>query len=297
MPAPTRAALDARLTDVEARVTALELGLAAPIEPRPRAPFYAHLPYGAGIGATDWAAMTRERIEAGWATGAFLYSGGAFTWGPAWDAFVEEFPVECDLFLSPKSLAGLDTFLGRFPQSFRDRMVIAYYQEPEDNHTTPAARADFRAKVTEAAAIVRPHGVRNAVEVQSWTLVGPAHGGTDALLDMIPPESVDVVGWSAFNWTGNDVGEGYVGAAAAFMAEHLPGIGWGAASVGWSVPQGTPAGDPLRATRATHASNALAAATAAGAEHLSWYDVPVGNSDRDFGVDPELLPVLVAASA
>lgn len=293
MPAPTRAELHRRLSAVEEH-----LGLAAPviIRPPPRAPFYAHLPYGPGIGSVDWAAMTRERIDVGWATGAFLYSGGAMVWGPAWDAFVEEFPEGCDLYLSPKSIAGLDAFLGNFPPVFLDRMVFAYFQEPEDNHTTPAKRADFRAKVTEAAAVVRPYGVRNSVEVQSWTLVGPAHGGADALAEIIPPEAVDVVGWSAFNFSGKDVGAAYVDAAATFMAEHLPGVPWGAASVGWSVPRGTPGDSPLRVARATYAANCLAAATAAGAEHLSWYDVPNDARGYECSVDDQLLPVLLAAA-
>lgn len=282
--------LDRQLADAEARVTALES--AGPGS----GPVYAHLPYGPGIGADDWAAMTRERIDAGWATGAFIYYPGALDWGPEWDAFVEEFPEGVDLMVSPKALneAALIDFLNRLPQVLRDRMVIAYFQEPEDNHMTPAARAAFRAKVIRFDELTEPYGVDNGVQMQTY-VIGPsqAHGGNQAIIDMVPANSIDFFGWSVFEFNGNDSGAGHINRAGAFMDTNYPGIDWGATSLGFSVPQGTPVNSPVRAERAEFVDNTLVAMEANSADASSWYDVPVGNENRDFGVDVPLLPVLV----
>lgn len=284
--------VDRELGAAEVRITLLED--AGPLG----GPVYAHLPYGPGIGATDWAAMTRERIEAGWATGAFIYygPGDPLAWGPEWEAFVEEFPEGVDLMVSPKTLdeAALIDFLERLPQVLRDRMVIAYFQEPEDNHTTPAARAEFRATVIRYDELTEPYGVANGVQMQTY-VIGPtqAHGGDQAVLDMVPAGNIDFFGWSLFDFNGNDSGPGHVGRAEAFMDDHYTGIDWGITSLGFSVPQGTAAGHALRTERAQHVDNTLVAMEAASLEASSWYDVPVGNENRDFGVDAYLLPVLV----
>lgn len=284
--------LDRQMDGAEAQLTILEGS--GPTS----GPVYAHLPYGPGIGATDWAAMTRDRIDAGWATGAFIYygPGNPLAWGPEWDAFVEEFPEGVDLMVSPKALneADLIDFLDRLPQVLRDRMVIAYFQEPEDNHTTPAARAEFRAKVIRYDEITEPYGVANGVQMQTY-VIGPtqAHGGDQAIIDMVPADSIDFFGWSVFEFNGNDSGAGHINRARAFMDTNYPGIDWGATSLGFSVPQGTPAKGPLRVGRAEFVDNTLVAMEANSADASSWYDVPVGNENRDFGVDVPLLPVLV----
>lgn len=282
--------LDRQMDGAEAQLTILEGS--GPTS----GPVYAHLPYGPGIGATDWAAMTRDRIDAGWATGAFIYYSGALDWGPEWDAFVEEFPEGVDLMVSPKALneAALIDFLDRLPQVLRDRMVIAYFQEPEDNHTTPAARAAFRAKVIRFDELTEPYGVANGVQMQTY-VIGPtqSHGGDQAIIDMVPAENIDFFGWSLFDFNGNDSGPGHVARAEAFMDDHYTGIDWGITSLGFSVPQGTAAGHALRTERAQHVDNTLVAMEAASLEASSWYDVPVGNENRDFGVDAYLLPVLV----
>ncbi len=281
--------LELRMVAVEARVGDLEVaGQAAE-------PVYAHLPYGPGISRTDWPALTRERIEDGWATGAFLYYNGALQWGPEWDSYVAEFPKGVDLMVSPKALneAALIDFLNRLPQVFRDRLVIAYYQEPEDNHLTAAARAQFRATVVRFDELTEPYGVSNGVQMQTY-VIGPAqaHGGNQTIIDMVPADNVDFFGWSLFEFNGNDSGAGHVTRAEAFMADHYAGIDWGITSLGFSVPQGTPAGSPLRAARAQHVENAMTAIGTESADASSWYDVPAGNSNRDFAVDGQLLPVL-----
>jgi hypothetical protein len=284
--------LDREMTSVEARITTLESAL-------PSKPIYAHLPYGPGIGATDWAALTRERIDAGWATGAFIYYPGALDWGPEWDAFVEEFPEGVDLMVSPKALneAALIDFLDRLPQVLRDRMVIAYFQEPEDNHTTPAARAAFRAKVIRFDELTEPYGVDNGVQMQTYVISNAqAHGGDQAIIDMVPAENVDFFGWSLFDFNGNNVGPQYVADAQEFMADHYAGIDWGITSLGFSVPAGTGPNHRLRIERAQNAENTLDAMETTSSSASSWYDVSGDSRGYDCGVDAHLLPVLVAAA-
>ncbi len=283
--------LDRQLTDAEARVTVLESALSKPT--------YAHLPYGPGIGATDWAALTRERIDAGWATGAFIYDSGALAWGPEWDAFVKEFPEGVDLMVSPKALneAALIDFLDRLPQVLRDRMVIAYFQEPEDNHTTPSARAAFRAKVIRFDEITEPYGVANGVQMQTYVISNAqAHGGDQAIIDMVPAANVDFFGWSLFDFNGNNVGPQYVADAQEFMADHYAGIDWGITSLGFSVPAGTGPNHPLRIERAQNAENTFDAMETTSSSASSWYDVSGDSRGYDCGVDARLLPVLVAAA-
>lgn len=259
-------------------------------------PVYAHLPYGPGIGRVDWPELTRERIELGWATGAFLYYSGALQWGPEWDAYVAEFPKGVDLMVSPKVLdeAALIDFLDRLPVAFRKRMVIAYYQEPEDNHTTAAERADFRDTVERVDELTQPYGVANGVQMQTYVISdAQAHGGDQAILDLVPAEHVDFFGWSLFDFNGNDVGPDYVEDAEAFMADHYAGIDWGITSLGFSVPAGTPASDPLRVNRAEIAENTLDAMESSSSSASSWYDVSTDSRGYDCGVDAHLLPVLL----
>lgn len=259
-------------------------------------PVYAHLPYGAGIGKVDWPELTRERIELGWATGAFLYYSGALQWGPEWDAYVAEFPKGVDLMVSPKVLDedALIDFLDRLPFAFRQRMVIAYYQEPEDNHTTAAERAEFRETVERFDELTEPYGVANGVQMQTYVISdAQAHGGDQAVLDLVPAEHVDFFGWSLFDFNGNDVGPEYVEDAEAFMADHYPRIDWGITSLGFSVPAGTPLNDPLRVNRAEIAENTFEAMESSSSSASSWYDVSTDSRGYDCGVDSHLLPVLL----
>lgn len=271
-----------------------------PIDPPPttQQAVFCHLPwltpdFSGGYTRWDWPQQIQERIDAGWATGAFLYSSGKFTFDDAWQNLVDAFPEGVDLYLSPKSIVGLREFLEQFPEVWRKRITFAYFQEPEDNHTTAAKRSEFRQKVVEAGEICRSVGVKNSVELSSWTLVGPAHGGEDALAEMIPPEAIDLIGWSLFRFQPADV-INQIKVIAEYQNRVWPGVPWGGASIGISVPVNTPADSTLRADRAAAAKASCESLMEHGATHGSWYDVanPATPDRGDHRVDAQLLPVL-----
>jgi hypothetical protein len=267
-------------------------------EPPPRYTFLTHLPLS--LGRAQQAAAIRERINAGWASGAFLYEdpGTVLAWSAGWQAIADEFADDgCDLVVSPKNVDPdrLDDWCARWPEAIRERMVLAYWQEPEDDFATADKRATFRTRVAECAAVVRPHGIRNGVHLQSYALSAyPDYPhGPDVVADFIDATAVDHVGWSMFEFNGHDSGVTQTLRVASFM-ERFPEIPWSFDAVGFSVPIG--AGEDARNNRAVNVAHAYDAIMATGAQGLAWYDVLSQDKKRDYLVDVPLAPVLATAA-
>jgi hypothetical protein len=146
-------------------------------------------------------------------------------------------------------------------------------------------------QVWSHAARLNPYGIRNAVEVQEWTL-NPANtndwAGAENLAEMIPPGHIDIASWSIFQFNLNDTAAAMVARIVAFMDEYLPGIPWDAASCGWSVPIGATA--QQRQTRANQVTNLITEVLANDSKGFSWYDVLNTNLNRDFTVTETGVP-------
>jgi len=262
-------------------------------------PVYAHMP-------DPTAVEIKKRIDAGWATGAFLYykaTDDPFGWTSRWDDLEETFPNGVDLFVSPKNFttASLTDWAERLSPAQRAKTVFAYWQEPEENFTTDAERAAFRAKVVQAADIVQPFGIRNGIELQAWTLNEgnkTEWGGADNFKAFFPADTskLDYVGISLYDYHQNFSGAKQLKPVKVLLNRNLPHAEWGPLASGWSVPAGTPQGAPIRAERAAAAADGFAWAKKYGADSYGWFDFPAWDGTKDYAVDgdPALLAVLTA---
>lgn len=259
-------------------------------------PVYAHM-------ESPTPAEIAKRIDAGWATGAFLYynTKTTFGWSSQWDDLEAAFPAGIDLFVSPKKFTAesLTNWAQKLSPAQRAKTIFAYWQEPEDNHTTDAARADFRAKVALAADILQPLGIRNGIEMQAWTLNAnnnQAWGGKANFKAFLPDDrsDLDYVGISLYDYHQNFSGKTQLKPVKNLLNNQVPDAGWGPVASGWSVPTGTSSGDAIRAERAAAAADGFAYARSVGADAYGWFDFPGWDGTKDYGVtgDAALLGIL-----
>lgn len=270
-------------------------------EPEPPAPagpgfaFIAHMPenkanyWGAGLD-------TRE-----WADGAFVYYPGPWghselKWDQYWEDIVSRFPNGLHTVVSPKTLdeAALIDFCERLPEAWRHKMVYAFYQEPEDNFTTDAEIAAFRAKVKRAGQIVRPFGIRNAVELQEWSL-NPANktypSGMINTGRFVDPDDIDHISWSIYEKNLKNRSQEMVGRIKQFM-DLYPTLTWDMSATGVAVPVGTPQDDAKRNTRAAIVSDFLTLAkNDPRCTGFGWFDFEAWSGTLDYKVDAPLRAV------
>lgn len=248
------------------------------------------------------AAEIKERVDLGWATGAFLYypERETFGWGQQWQNIAATFPDGVDLFVSPKTWtkASLTEWCERLSPAQRRRTIFAHWQEPEDNFTTDAARAHFRDRVVQAAAIVQPFGIRNGIHLQSWTLNDANTNGWAGRANFkafIPHDAsaVDVVGISLYDEHQHYSGPDQLRPVHTLLQREVPDAAWAPVASGWSVPSGTGAGSPLRVERALAAADGLKYARQHDASAYGWFDF-ANWEGRDYAVagDPALLAML-----
>lgn len=257
--------------------------------------FIAHMPEGRG---EYWGAGLDTRL---WADGSFVYYPGPWghselKWDQYWADVVARFPNGLHTVVSPKTLdeAALTDFCERLPQAWRSKMVYAFYQEPEDNFTTEAQIASFRANVKRAGEIVRPYGIRNAVELQEWSL-NPSNSaypsGMDNTARFVDPADIDHISWSLYEKNLKNRSAEMVGRVKAFM-DRFPTLTWDMSATGVAVPVGTPQGDAKRTTRANIVKDFLALAKGdPRCTGFGWFDFPAWSGTLDYAVDPELRAV------
>lgn len=265
-----------------------------PEDPPVASPDFAFTAHSPNAKASYWNSI----IDREWADGAFIYYPGpwgksALEWDSYWEAAVAAHPEGLHTVVSPKVLdeAKLEQFCRNLPQAWREKMIYAYYQEPEDNHTTEAQIADFRAKVKRAGEIVRPYGIRNAVELQEWSL-DPNNktypSGNANTARFVDPADVDHISWSIYEKNLKNRSAVMIGRITEFM-NLFPKLTWDMSATGVAVPVGTPAGDPKRAARAAIVADFLAYAKAdPRCIGFGWFDFPAWVGTLDYGVDPEL---------
>ena len=259
---------------------------------------YAHMPENK---TQFWGTGLESRP---WATGAFVYYPGPWghselRWDEYWADVVARFPDGLDVVVSPKVIDDkkLKDFCERLPQAWRDRMIFAFYQEPEDNFTTEEQIAGFRSNVKRAGQIVRPYGIRNAVELQEWSL-NPANkaypSGMKNTARFVDPADVDHISWSVYEKNLKDRSQEMVGRIKQFMGL-FPTLTWDMSATGVAVPVGTPQGDSKRETRARITRNLIdLAMTDPRCTGFGWFDFPEWGGTLDYKTDQPLADVFSA---
>lgn len=238
------------------------------------------------------------RHEEGWATGFYTYWPGDLKWNSGWERFVEENPEGIPVVGSPKGVnpTSVHNFLDPLPQAWRDQWIMAYYQEPEDNFTTPAQREVFRERVAAMADLVRPYGVKNAVHLQEWT-INPYNnqpwGGEENLAQFINAEDLDYISWSLYPAEGKSMKPG-IDRIKAFSEKYAPGVPWGITAAGSPVDGSAPIGGPARDLRAQLVEEAAQYTAEVGGDAFGWFDFDEYNPGRDQLVskDPALQEVM-----
>lgn len=243
------------------------------------------------------------RRAEGWASAFYTYWPSNVQWNGEWDAFVDRHPEGIPVVGSPKSVdpGHVRNFLDNLPQTWREQFTMAYYQEPEEDFTTPASRAQFRQDVSEMADLVRPYGVKNAVHLQEWTInpYNDKHwGGEQALSEFFNAEDVDYISWSIFPAEGRSMRPG-IDRIKEFSEEHAPGVPWGITAAGSPVDSSAPIGGAARAERADIVLDAARYTAQVGGDAFGWFDHDEYNPGRDQLVakDPALQMALTQASA
>lgn len=242
------------------------------------------------------------RRAQGWASAFYTYWPGDIRWNNEWRNFVERHPEGIPVLGSPKGVnpANVTEFMDNLPQAWRDQWIMAYYQEPEDNFTTPAARTQFRERVGQMADLVRPYGVKNAVHLQEWT-INPYNNhdwaGEEALAEFFEVEDIDYISWSLYPAEGNSMRPG-INRIKAFSETYAPGIPWGITAAGSPVQGSAPIGGQAREQRAEIVLDAAQYTAEVGGQAFGWFDFDEYNPGRDQLVskDPALRSVMSQAS-
>lgn len=262
--------------------------------PRPKEPEVMPLYVSPAPDSGTYLESFQARRDDGWATGLYMYWPGDMEWTAEWSSLVTENWQGIPVVGSPKSVnpASVHGFLSCLPQSWRDQWIAAYYQEPEDDFTTPAERAVFRERVSALADMVRPYGVRNAVHLQEWT-INPSNekpwAGENNLSQFINVEDIDYLSWSLYTEEGESMRPG-IDRIEAFSEKYAPGIPWGITASASPVKGPAPIGGTDRALRAQIAEDGARYTVEAGGKSFGWFDWNEYRPGRDNLVakDPEL---------
>ena len=225
------------------------------------------------------------RRGAGWGTAFYTYWPGEMRWNGQWADFVARHPEGIPVLGSPKgtNASNVRGFLDELPTAWRDKWIMAYHQEPEDNFTSSAQRAEFRRSVAKMADLVRPYGVRNAVHLQEWTInpYNNHHWGTEeALAEFFDAEDIDYLSWSLYPAEGKSMKPG-IDRIKAFSEKYAPGVPWGITAAGSPVPGSAPIGGSARAERAQIVREAADYTAEVGGQAFGWFDFDEFNPGRD----------------
>jgi hypothetical protein len=100
-----------------------------------------------------------------------------------WISFKENDPALVDRFLASK------------PATVTQRIVATHFHEPEDNVTTDAAKAAYRATWQKIGPIIRKHAMIPALIVMKYTLNTSSGRNWK---DDCPEGAVDLLGWDSY---------------------------------------------------------------------------------------------------
>lgn len=210
--------------------------------------------------------------------GWVAYSGSSIGWSGQMASVASgraNYPV--NLQVSPKAVVASDirAICNNLPVAWRPGFRWAYYQEPEDNHTTPAQIADYKAKVSQAATIFREYSWASAPWLELaeyWASTNPAHTA-----EFIPDNPNDYGGvlWSFFEY-GENISmprlQSKVNTVANFMSTYAPGKPWEIMASCYTM-KNPPFNAQQRNNQATWLSESFHRLRAAGCTGWAWYNV------------------------
>ncbi len=174
--------------------------------------------------------------------------------------------------------AQVQTFLSGHPSTMT--CYATYFHEPEDNFTSAAQKAAYRASWDLYAPAIRAANCKPTLILMKWSL-NPKSGRD--WHDWFPVGDVDVLAFDAYNAMAK---KGTYGDAARYLAPiiaaqaetHLP---WALTELGSDVPAGTASTD-----RADWAHRvAVAAAADPNFLFADWWDVLSKDGSRDYRLD------------
>ncbi len=174
--------------------------------------------------------------------------------------------------------AQVQTFLSSRPGGMT--CYATYFHEPEDNFTTAAQKAAYRAAWDGYAPAIRDAGCKPTLILMKWSL-NPKSGRD--WHDWFPTGDVDVLAFDAYNTRAK---QGTYGIPANYLAPilaastetHLP---WALTELGSDIPAGTTSDD-----RAAWAHGVAVAAEADPSFLFAdWWDVLSKDGSRDYQLD------------
>ena len=207
-----------------------------------------------------------------WVTGPATYnieSNGDLKWGPYWDAMAKAYPDSLDVLTMASGMqpASLETWLNTIPKGWR--VVVSNGQELEDNLTTAAQIADFKARNKDLAAVLAKHGLALAAEWQEWYL-NPANGSAKGQAAKMTSDDIGIHLWSILTHTQSLQFKAQVDRVKGWMDTNAKGKPWGIASGGSALSYSAPT-DTQRTKALTWVQGMFPYARQQGAQYLAYY--------------------------
>lgn len=249
-------------------------------------------------GGESWSASAVRTLGYGY-NGVVRYFSGAASWDAQLSAIAAARPGALYLQVTAKthSDSGLDAILKAAPAAWT--VTYNYFQEPEDNLTTAAQQAAYRAAYTSAAAVCRTNGARLPwVEWQEWT-TDPLNGNGWNLANFTPPAG-DFGGvlWSLFEYGEKDRLTAQVARIQAAMAQYAPGKPWALMAGGYTLEPATgPFTTAQKNAQAAWVQKSYDLTKAAGSQGWAWFNYQMAGTGGAAGesrleTNPAALTVL-----
>lgn len=234
---------------------------------------------------TETALQTYDRLAGYGYNGWVAYSGSSLGWNSAMSQIAAAHANDpVNLLCAPKAVVANDirAICNNLPVAWRPGFRWNYYQEPEDNHTTTAEVNDYKAKVSQAATILREYPWAQAPWLELaeyWASTNPAHTA-----EFIPDDPDDFGGilWSFFEY-GENISmtrlQAKVDTVVSFMSTYAPGKPWELMAACYNLePIDGPFNQTQYNNQVTWLNESFSRLRAAGCIGYAWYNVKFGTS-------------------
>lgn len=224
--------------------------------------------------------------------GMVYYAGGSLNWTSQMAQMAAQHGTKpINLQVTPKvyNEADLRSILSNLPEAWKPGFRWNYYQEPEDNMTTPAQQLAYRNTYTAAAAVCRDYpGVQMPwVEWAEWTTELNAGGNFSRNLAHFTPPAADFGGvlWSFFEY-GENISMSRLDTKVArvvnAMNTYAPGKPWEIMAACYTL-EGQPFTQAQLNNQATWLTQSFHKLRDAGCVGWAWYNVDFKGSDGATG--------------
>jgi hypothetical protein len=224
---------------------------------------------------------------------------------PALAAAYGDQPLELQLTCKNHSDSGLQTVLNNLPDAWLPYFKYNHYQEPEDDLTSSAQQAAYRATYTAAADVIRADGDRVSLpwlELAEYSLeLLYVNGNATRSPALFTPPDADYAGvlWSFFEYgeRGNNVLDAMVARVVRAMDEFFPGKPWGLMASAYTLePLAGPFSAAQKAAQASWLTESYYRLRDAGCTEWAWYNVAFGGAGGPAGEGRvEVIPETLAA--